>query len=232
MANKKELLFKQGQRFNKDDVLAKNPNYFKGNTGKNVTYSTGRLCNIAVANLDATMEDSSMISSGMSKAMTAKITMKKDVVLGPNANIEYLVKPGAKVKTGDDLVIFDTSFEDDSINTLLGGLDEVVGELTKNTLHSKYTGRIVDVNLYWNHDIEEYSPSVRKIIEEYIANNKAKNDMTNKVLGPNTLRLINTKSIEKINDTKIKGKDVDGLMIEIYIEYETPLGIGKLYCRA
>ena len=56
--------------------------------------------------------------------------------------------------------------------------------------------------------------------------------MTNKVLGPNTLRLINTKSIEKINDTKIKGKDVDGLMIEIYIEYETPLGIGKLYCRA
>ena len=232
LANKKELLFKQGQRFNKDDVLAKNPNYFKGNTGKNVTYSTGRLCNIAVANLDATMEDSSMISSGMSKAMTAKITMKKDVVLGPNANIEYLVKPGAKVKTGDDLVIFDTSFEDDSINTLLGGLDEVVGELTKNTLHSKYTGRIVDVNLYWNHDIEEYSPSVRKIIEEYIANNKAKNDMTNKVLGPNTLRLINTKSIEKINDTKIKGKDVDGLMIEIYIEYETPLGIGKLYCRA
>ena len=173
-----------------------------------------------------------MISSGMSKAMTAKITMKKDVVLGPNANIEYLVKPGAKVKTGDDLVIFDTSFEDDSINTLLGGLDEVVGELTKNTLHSKYTGRIVDVNLYWNHDIEEYSPSVRKIIEEYIANNKAKNDMTNKVLGPNTLRLINTKSIEKINDTKIKGKDVDGFMIEIYIEYETPLGIGKLYCRA
>lgn len=231
MANKKELLFKQGERFKKNDVLAKNPNYFKGTNPMDITYSTGRLCQIAVANLDGTMEDSSMISTEMSNAMTSKITMKKEVALGPNVNIQYLVKPGTKVKTGDNLVVFDTSFEDDSINQLLGGLEDVAEELTKNTLHSKYTGRIVDVNIYYNHDLEDYSETARAIIEEYIKKNKAKNDMVNKVLGPNTLRLINNKSIDKVNDTKIKGTDVDGLLIEIYIEYETPLGVGKLYCR-
>ena len=51
LANKKELLFKQGERFKKNDVLAKNPNYFKGQDARNVTYSTGRLCNIAVLRL-------------------------------------------------------------------------------------------------------------------------------------------------------------------------------------
>lgn len=232
MANKKELLFKQGDRFDKNDVLAKNPNYFKGKDPRNVTYSTGRLCDIAVASLDATMEDSSMISQSMSKAMTARITMKKEVILGVNANIEYLVKKGTKVKTGDDLVIFDTSFEDDSINSLLGSLDEEVGELTKNTLHSKYTGRVVDVNIYYNHDIAEYSPSVQKILNDYINENKAKVNTVNATLGKNTLRLVNIKNIEKVEDNsshgkkKIKGKEVDGLLIEVYIEYEDSLSVG------
>ena len=225
-ANKKELLLKEGDRFKENDVIAKNPNYFKGDKCDDIVYSTGKLCKIAVVSMDGTYEDSSMITKKMSKDMTANITMKKDVNLGVNSNIDFLIKKGAKVKTGDSLVVWDTSFEDASINAILGNLGDEIDALTKNELHSKYTGRVVDVIIYYNHDIEEYTPSVQKIIKDYISENKSKVNAVNKVIDKNSLRLINVKPVEKINDKKIKGMDVDGLLIEVYIEYEDEMSVG------
>lgn len=226
LANSKQLLIKEGERFKVNDVIAKNPGYFTGDDPSDVVYTTGKLCKIALVSMDGTYEDSSMITKKMSKEMTAKITMKKEVNLGINSNIEFLIKKGDKVKTGDPLVIFDTSFEDSSINALLGGLGDEIDELTKNELHSKYTGRIVDVNIYYNHDIEEYTPSVQKIINDYIKENKSKVNAVNKIVGEDSLRLVNVKSINKVNSTKIKGTDVDGILIEVYIEYEDDMSIG------
>lgn len=226
LSNKKQLLLEEGDRFKVNDVLAKNPDYFKGDKVDDVVYSTGRLCKIAVVSRDGTFEDSSMISKKMSKAMTSKITMKKEVNLGVNSNIDFLVKKGDKVKTGDSLVVFDTSFEDASINTMLGMLGDEIEELTKNEVHTKYTGRIVDVNIYYNHDISDYTPSVQKILKDYISKNKSKVKEVNGLINNDSLRLINIKSIDKVNETKIKGTDVDGLLIEIYIEYEDDLSTG------
>lgn len=226
IANQKQLLIKEGAKFKANQILAKNPNYFKGDKSDNIVYTTGRLSKIAVANLDGTMEDSSMISKRLSKDMTAKITMKKEVVLGVNSNIDFLIKKGANVKTGDDLVVFDTSFEDQSINVLLGSLGDDVAELNKNTLHSKYTGRIVDVVIYYNHPIEDYTPSVQAVLKEYIETNKDKVNFINQNVDKDNLRLINIKQTDKIDDTKIKGTDVDGLLIEVYIEYEDDLSVG------
>lgn len=227
IANQKQLLIKEGQKFKAKEILAKNPSYFKGDKSDNIIYSTGRLSKIAVANLDGTMEDSSMISKRLSKDMTTKITMKKEVVLGVNSNIDFLIKKGAKVQTGDDLVIFDTSFDDQSINTLLGDLGDEISELNKNVLHSKYTGRVVDVVIYFNHNIEEYTPSVQTILKEYIAKNTDKVNFINNNLAKDNLRLINLKQTEKIESDKIKGTDVDGLLIEVYIEYEDDLSVGR-----
>ena len=232
ISNQKQLLIKEGQTFKANQILAKNPNYFKGDNSDNIIYTTGRLSKIAVANLDGTMEDSSMISKRLSKDMTAKITMKKEVNLGLNSNIDFLIKKGANVKTGDDLVVFDTSFEDQSINVLLGDLGNDIEELNKNTLHSKYTGRIVDVMIYYNHPIEEYTPSVQKILKEYIAKNKDKVNYINNNIDKDNLRLINLKQTEQVEGGRIKGTDVDGLLIEVYIEYEDDLSVGRLiYCR-
>ena len=226
IANRKELTIKEGQKFKKGSILAKNPSYFKGSDPEDVIYSTGKLCKIAIVSRDGTFEDSSMISQKMSKDMTTNITMKKEVNLGVNSNVEFVIKKGAHVKTGDPLVIFDTSFEDSSINMLLGDLGDEIDELTTNELHSKYTGRIVDINMYYNHEIEEYTPSVQKILKEYVSKNKTKVKVTNDLLGKESLRLVNVKAVDKINTVKIKGTDVDGILIEIFIEYEDALGVG------
>lgn len=225
-SNKKQLLVKEGERFKVNDVIAKNADYFKGDRPDDVVYSTGKLCKIAVVSMAETFEDSSMISTKMSKDMTSLITMKKDVALGVNSNIDFLIKKGDHVKTGDKLVVFDTSFEDASINFMLGNFADEIDELTKNEVHSKYTGRVVDVNIYYNHDIEEYTPSVQKILKKYIADNKSKVKTVDETLDKDSLRLVNLKSVNKIESSKINGKDVDGLLIEIFIEYEDELTVG------
>lgn len=225
-SNKKQLMIKEGDRFKVNDVLAKNADYFKGDTAEDIVYSTGKLCKIAVVSMAETFEDSSMISSKMSKDMTSMITMKKDIVLGANSNIDFLINKGDMVKTGDKLVVFDTSFEDSSINFMLGNFTDEIDELTKNEVHSKYTGRIVDVNIYYNHDLEEYTPSMQKILKKYISDNKNKVKKVNDTLGNDSLRLVNLKSIDKIESKKINSKDVDGVLIEIFIEYEDELTVG------
>jgi len=157
--------------------------------------------------------------------------MRKDpIVLGVNANIDFLIKKGAKIKTGDSLIIYENSFEDKSINQLLDKLgsdfNETISDLSKNKVVSKYTGRVVDVVMYYNRDIEEFSPSVQKILKDYIASETQRGKIIDKNIDAENTTSISVHPINKQSGKRIKGIEVDGLCIEIYIEYVDELGIG------
>lgn len=230
LANKKDLIVKEGQSFKKNEILAKNSKYFLGDKDQEISYTTGKLCKVAISSADYTYEDSSAITDKLTKDIATKITMRKAITLGVNANINYLVKKGQKIKTGDPLVIYENSFEDSSINQLLDKLDSdfssAINNLSKNILSSKYTGRIVDVVLTYNRNIEEFSPSIQKIINDYIKESSTKNNIIKKNVGNNIDTSINIRPTEKQNSKKIKGIDLDGLLIEIYIEYNDELSVG------
>lgn len=225
-----ELLLKEGDTFNKGEILAKDNKYMIGSSKDDISYSTGALCKVAVASSDGTYEDSSLISSKLTNKMKSKITMKKEMVLGVNTNIDFMVKKGDNVKTGDPLIIFENSFEDASINEFLEKLgsdfDEAINSMTKNTYRSKYTGKVIDIKVYYNRDIEDFSPSIQKILKTYISKNEKIKNILLKNSSPDSLNQMNLPSIDKIDGFKIKGKEVDGLLIEFYIEYEDFLGIG------
>jgi RNA polymerase Rpb2, domain 6 len=228
LSNKKELIVQPGKTFKKNDILAKNPSYFLGDNKNDITYSTGKLCKIAISSADYTYEDSSIITDKLSKDLSTKIVMKKELSLGVNANIDYMVEKGASVKTGDPLVIFENSFEDKSLNQLLdklgSDLNQTINELSKNKLSSKYTGKVVDVVMYYNRDIEEFSPSVQKILKKYISEGKKKEKAVKEITSDATS--VNIRPMRKQKGFKIKGTEVDGLLIEIYVEYDDELGVG------
>jgi len=223
------MILKEGDKFKANDVVAKNSGYFLGEDKNDISYSYGKLCKVAITSADYTFEDSSIVTQSLSESMASKITMKKEIVLGPNTNVEYMVKEGQSVKTGDPLVIFENSFEEDSINDLLSKIgdefQESIKELTKNILKSKYTGEIVSINIYYNRDIEEFSPSLQKILNDYIKKGKAKKKKINDIV-QNDFIDIDLPSTEKQAEGKIKGQEVDGILIEIYTEYVDKLGIG------
>lgn len=225
-----EMLLNEGDTFSKGEILAKDGMYMLGNTKDDISYSMGTLAKVAIAGSDATYEDSSFISSKLSKRMKSKLTMKKEMILGTNANIDYIVKKGQEVKTGDPLITFENAFEDASINDFLEKLgtefEETIASMTKNTYRSKYTGRVVDVRFYYNKDLEEFSPSIQKILTQYINKNAKLKKLLMENSNKDSLNQINLPPTDKIDSPKIKGKVVDGLLIEFYVEYDDFVSVG------
>lgn len=219
ITNKKELLFKEGQKFKKDDILAKNPNFFLGNDKENMTYTQGLLCKVAMACGDFTLEDSSIVTERLTNDLGCYVTMKKEVSLPVNTNIIKTVKKHDHVKVGDDLLVFEHSFENQEANDMLISLDDEIGtfisDLSQDRVISKYSGEIVDIKIYWNVDLETCSNSLQKLIKEYVNSIKERKKIVDANGDINTI----FEPTEKIENEKIKGVEMEGVLIEYYIRH-------------
>lgn len=183
-----------------------------------------------------TYEDSSCFTKKLSEDMTAKIVMQKPVVLGKNANVDYIVNVGDKVQVGDELMRFEMSFKEDDINKFLASigddLKEEIHSLHQTPIKSKYSGTIIDIKMYSTVDLEELSPSLRRLMTKYYDRIKKKHNVINKhdkskaIYKMGVLLNESTGKIEA-KYGKVKGNDVgEGVLIEFYIEYRDKLGVG------
>lgn len=236
LENKLDLKFKQGDKFKRDDIIAADEKFFSDSIYQGNKFNIGSLQKIAVMGGYYTYEDSTAITSKLSRDLASDIVMIKEVTLGKNSNVEGLVKKGQKINVGDELLKFETSFEDESINEMLRSmgddLKEQVMSLGKKPITSKYTGTIVDVKIYSTVDMEELSPSLQKILKDYHGTIKAKHSVLNKhdkSEGPYKMGMMLTEPTKKIDtaDGKVKGNIVgEGVLIQIYIRYEDTMGVG------
>lgn len=206
--------------------MAKNPQFFLGDKQEDITYSQGYMQKIAIASGDYTLEDSSIITEDVSEALASNVTMMKSVTLGPNANILKMVKKGQHIKTGQELIVFEHSFDDAEANKLLDSLDddftEFVEGIGQDSVQSKFTGEVVDIKIFYNVDLEEMSESMRTIIQNY---NKDVN-RRKKIAEANNNHSIIFPPTEKIDNYKINGKDVQGVIIEFYVRHRDTMGVG------
>lgn len=238
LANKLTPRIKKGQSFKKDDILAYDPKYYKeqGVLGNRLTL--GSLMKVAVISNFSTYEDSSFVTRYMSKQMATNVTMQKHLVISASANIEYIVEAGQEITAGQDLIRYESAYDDAELNRLLASvrddMKEEIINLGKSSLTSPYTGKIEDVIIYSGVDEEEMSPSIRKIFKKYQSKIKAKNDILNKYSDNKDsvyrLGVIMNKPYKKVEPDqfgKIKGYDVGkGLLIEFYITYHDELSDG------
>lgn len=234
LSNTLQSEYKVGQKFKKNDVIAYNKNFF-GDYSDGVKFNIGTLSKVACMSGYDTYEDSTVITAKLSNKMATEVIMEKHVVLGPNATVDYLVKKGDKVEVGDPLIRFEQSKVDDSINKLLSDigkdLQEEIVNIGKTSINSKYTGVIEDVKIYSTMELDELSPSLRKIVSGYYGSIKKKRDLVKKYKiekaenTANTYTEIDEKVIPK--NGKVKGYTVeDGVLIEFYIKYYDPIAVG------
>lgn len=224
------LLAKEGSSFKANEILAKDDMYMVGDTKDSIMYSVGTLSDVAIASSDGTYEDSSFISRDLSERMTSRITMKADMILGVNANVDFIVKENDVIKTGDPLIVFENSFEDSSINELLAKLgadfEQEVDRLSKNTYRSHYTGKVVDIKIFYNRDITEFSPSIQALLNTYISEKSRIRDLLLEYSGKDSMNVTHIPSVGKLDTNKIKGDVLDGIRIEFYIEVKDSVGTG------
>lgn len=236
LSNQLSCKLKVGQTFKKNDVIAADGKFFTESPLDGNRFNIGSLQKVACMGGYATYEDSTFITQKLSRDMASDIVMQKPITLGKNSNVDYMVKVGDHVQVGDELIRFETSFEDDSLNKFLDSigteLQEEIKSLGKTPVKSKYAGVIEDIKVYSTVDLEELSPSLRKIVSGYYAKINKKKKQINKYdssKSPHKLDILINEPTDKIEtkDGKVKGTEVgEGVLIEIYIKYTDIMGVG------
>lgn len=224
--------YKKGEKFKQDDILAYDPMFYNDNEFFGNRLTVGTLICTAIASNAATYEDSDFFTKKMSKQMASEITMCKTVIVGKTANVDYLISRGAKVKVGDDLIRFETAYDDAELNRLLAGirddLHEEIVNLGKTKIVAKYEGWVDDVVCYPTIPLEDMTPSLAKIVKETQKLDKDRATYLNKVdpgkeKSPYKAGCMVTKPVGVVTPDvygKIEGEDVtDAVMFKIYITY-------------
>lgn len=226
------LKYNVGERFKEGDVIAYNPNYFSGK-GENAEYNTGTLSKFIITSGDMVFEDATMISENLGKRMQSKVTMNKSVVLGPNTIIQSIAKVGDHVNVGDPLVSFTRSFDDKATSAFIADLIDTIGkentdELGMEVATAKYAGIISDIDIYYNLELSKLSPSLQRIIKDYIKNIKDRSDELQKYgISPAALHMKPTDitRVPKINGVEFP-EDTGGVIIMFYITHDDKLSAG------
>lgn len=233
---------KEGDKFKKDDVLAYHKNFFTNSKYNNCRANLGTLARVAIMSAYATYEDATFISESLSERCGTRITECKQAVIGKNSNVLHLAKEGEHVRVGDTLVAFDTSYDDNDLNVLLASLGDdddlksMVTEGSRNTIKSKYGGKIIKIKMYSTVEMEELSPSLQKIFKDYYSKiRKKKNllesydsDAEKSIMKCGLLFTETTKKIEPNKYGNIRGQNVeDSVLIEFYIEELEPLEVAS-----
>ena len=239
LANQLVAKVKLNQTFKKDDILAYDPKYYKEQSVFGNRMTMGSMMKTAIISNFSTYEDSSFVTKKMSEDMSSDITMQKHLILGANSSVDYIVKPGQEITIGDDLIRYETSYDDKELNDLLSNvrddMKEEIINLGKSKMTSSYTGRVEDVIIYSGVELEELSPSLRKIVSAYQNTIKDKEKTLDKYSKDNKgscyrMGVVMDKPYSKVEADqfgKIKGYDVGkGVLIEFYISYHDELSDG------
>lgn len=201
---------KPNSKFKKDDPIVYNSSFFEEdwmNPGK-IVFKTSLLSKVAFMETIQTFEDANSISRKLSEKLTTKIVKERLFVLNFNQNIRNITPIGTQLKPKDILFIVEdpiTSsvdvFDEDTIESL--------SRLSNLTPKAKVNGILDRYEVYYNGDLEDMSPSLRKLATDFnkYISNKTKNT---------ELHIKNGRVNEEFG---VEGKSLqlDTLVIKVYI---------------
>jgi hypothetical protein len=217
----------KGHKFKKGEILAYDKHFFT-DEGEGVELMKGTLTKVAVIGRDTTLEDSSIINQALADKLKSSMVMETTISLSPSTNLISLVKIGQEVKTSENLAVFEENLDSVDVSMAMDKMGKTLAEslqsISRNTKTSKYNGTIVDIVVYYNRPIEEYSPSLQKFIKAYIAAAKAKEDRLKDVRKDQFIR---RRDLEPQKNGKANGEPFDGVLIKVYTKVMEEMGVAN-----
>jgi hypothetical protein len=210
---------KLGQKVKAGDVVSYNTLYFQPSTlnPKQVSMKTGVMVRTAILECADTLEDSSVISERVAKLMTTSVTEIRDIVLTFDQTVRNFVKTGQTVDSEDilctieDAVTANTElFDEDTIDTL-----RLLGAQTPK---AKHNGVIERIEVFYNGDKEDMSPSLRAIADL--------GDKERAKLSKNLNRKVLTGSVDGALRVAGNPLNMDSMAIRVYITTRVSAGVG------
>lgn len=218
---------KVGQTVKENQILAYDNKSFSNKVGSGqVSYNMGCLTKVAIMSTEDGFEDSGICSEWLSEAMASNIVVCKDITLPASTNILFIASKGQQVTEGEPVLIFQNAYDDKDANILLKNLNDEdgdVSEIGRQVIKSKVTGRISDIKIYRTCDIDEnMSDSMKKIIISYERDVNKLKKIANGCGNADSVQLTEAGKLPPTG----KLKHVDGVRIEIYMEYHDKLSVG------
>lgn len=201
---------KKNQTVSKGDILTYDKTFFMPNPydRTRVVYLQGRTARVAFEERIETYEDSGRISKNMVNDFTTTSIKVKSKTVTVKDKLVDMVKIGDKVEYDTPLFTIvdkDLSFTDDARAM------EIIQSIKNVSPNAGIKGTVEDIVFYYNSELEDIDPELRKYIEESDAK------LINKLGYPG-----------KVNASySIKGKPLleDEIEVKIYISVKDDLGI-------
>ena len=237
LSNELVSSLKVGDKFKAGDALALHKSFFTESKINGPRLNVGPLVKVALVSTYNNYEDGNFITKKLSEMGATEFVFQKTAVIGKHANILQMCKIGDEVEVGDPIISFDTSYEEQDLNNFLAGLDNEkyadVMEQSSHVIHSKYSGKIIDIKIYSTVELDEMSESLRKLCQKYYAKVDKKRKILNKYDKDGSIvkcGVLLNEPTGKISPNQygvIKGANVeDSVLIEFYISHMDELGVG------
>lgn len=229
---------KVGSTFKKNQVIASEKRAFSKNADDiGASMNMGVLAKVAITSIDDILEDSEPMTKSLSERLGYWAIVKKTKALSAGTRVDKMVKVGDEVAVGDVLIAYDSHNGDEEIERFLNeygkalkneGLGEKLVESNTTTLKASDSGEVIDIKMYCTVELDELSPSLRKIVGDYYRKidktdkflEKYKNKDDNAFYKCGQLRTETSSKTDAVYG-KVKGEEVgDGVLIEIYIRHK------------
>ncbi|BAW19301.1 putative RNA polymerase beta subunit [Ralstonia phage RP31] len=153
-----------GQAFEVGEPIAYNTGFFERDmlNPKQIIWKSATLAKVALMESPDTLEDSSAISVKLTKKLITEQVKIKDIVVNFDQEIHRMVKEGEAVEPESMLCIIE-----DALSARNQFLDEetldTLRVLGAQTPQAKIKGKIERIEVYYNGDLEDMSPSLRAL---------------------------------------------------------------------
>lgn len=222
---------KPGTKIKKGTVIAYNKNFYH-NTGEEIVYKPGPIAWVALANNQSSHEDATVMNVRLAKKLGTTNLKRIAIKLHPRYKIVETANIGS-IKPGDVIIKYSEDTGSDFYNSKidLNLLDDYLLKIKK----SNYKGSIRDIYIYYKLTQEEYENMDPTIVEffnkvkNYYNKNFNSNNIALELAGYEKNRVVD--HITKFSGSKkskVNGDSVDNgeILIEFFIEVETPFSIG------
>ena len=220
---------KVGKKVKAGDIVAYDKKSFSNEMGAddNIAYNIGTLAKFAILNTDEGFEDSAIVSDALSEGMASDIVKATTIVLDKNTNVFNMCKKGQAVNEGDTLLVIQNSYDEEDLTTILRNLSvdsDNITELGRKTIKSEVTGWVQDIIIDRTVELDELSPSLKKIVKDYENGiNKRRQTMKQYGIEDTNKILRDTKALPAIGSLK---NAADGIKITIYLKYHDKFSTG------
>lgn len=207
------------KKFKKGDCIAFNEQFFEKDAWDptKIIMKSSLICKVALMETSQTIEDSSSVTTALAAKLSTRIVKERVFTVRFKQNIRNIVTEGTDVHPKDVLFILEDEITSDT-DIFDSDTIEALSRLSNLAPKAKILGHVDRYEVYYNGDLEDMSPTLRKLAQK-----------SDKMLWERTKHTEHPIKNGRVNEEyRVEGKalQLDTMVIKVYLIQDDLVGLG------